>query len=130
MAGGLASTSLLIGFADTLTWTGKYSEIWDLTEKNWTNSAGQEVAWVNNNDAVFDDTAESFTVRFTNNAVRARDILFNAENVYTVTNNGSKGYLYYATSIRKTGSGTLLFRPASSLLLNELSTGFFSDGVK
>lgn len=129
MAGGLASTSLLIGFADTLTltWTGKYSEIWDLTEKNWTNSDGQEVAWVNNSDALFNDGAESFTVRFTNNAVRANCVVFNTSGAFVITNSASKQYLYSADSIRKLGTGTLNVNPASSTLINEISAGIFVD---
>ena len=128
MVGGLVSTSVLTGFADTLTWTGKYSEIWDLTEKNWTNSVGEEVAWVNNNDAVFDDTALSFTVRFTNNAVRAGNVLFATEKVYTVTNNATGQHLFFATLIKKAGSGSLLFHPATHILLNQLGVGFFCEG--
>ena len=125
---GVVSILALTGSSEVLTWTGKYSDVWDLTEKNWTNSVGEEVAFVKNSDAVIDDTAQSFTVKFTNNAVRAGNVLFDTERVYTVTNNADKGYLYSATSIRKTGSGSLLFRPYASLLLNVLSTGFFSDG--
>ena len=115
MVGGLVSTSVVTGFADTLTWTGKYSEIWDLTEKNWTNSVGEEVAWVNNSDALFNDGAESFTVRFTNNAVRANCVVFNTSGAFVITNSASKQYLYSADSIRKLGTGTLNVNPASSV---------------
>jgi len=33
--------AMFVAFGETYTWTGKYSEIWDLTEKNWTNSIGE-----------------------------------------------------------------------------------------
>ena len=125
---GIAALAMSVAFGETYTWTGKYSDIWDNAEKNWTNSVGEEVAYVNNNDAVFDDTALSFTVRFTNNAVRAANVLFDTEKVYTVTNDATYQYLYSATSIKKTGSGSLLFHPMTHILLNELGSGFFSEG--
>lgn len=125
---GVVSILALTGFSEVLTWTGKYSDVWDRTEKNWKNENGEEVAFVNSSDAVFDDSAASFMVRFTNNKVRAANILLNTERIYTITNDANAGYLFSATSIRKTGSGSLLFRPCSGILLNELSTGFFSEG--
>ena len=53
---GVVSILALTGSSEVLTWTGKYSDVWDKTEKNWTNEKGEEVAYVNYSNAVFDDT--------------------------------------------------------------------------
>lgn len=113
--------------AQPLTWTGRYSEIWDLTEKNWVNSLGEEVAFTNNAHAVFDDTAESFTVRFTNNAVKASTVIFDTDSTYTLTNSATMQYLMSATAIRKRGEGQLVMFPGKSILLHTVAEGFFVD---
>ena len=48
-AGGLS--------AETLTWTGTESAVWDLTAVNWTNELGEATAWVNGSDALFPSNA-------------------------------------------------------------------------
>ena len=124
---GVVSILALTGFSEVLTWTGKYSDVWDLTEKNWTNSVGEEVAFVNNSDALFDDNALCFSVRFTNNAVHAGHVVFDTAGIYSLTNNGSRQYLYSATSIRKRGNGQLNAFPQSSVLIYSLTEGIFVD---
>ena len=123
----IASLLTGTGLADVLTWTGKYSDIWDLTEKNWTNSVGEEVAWDNYSDAVFNDSAECFTVRFTNNAIHAGHVVFDTAGIYALTNKAAKQYLYSATSIRKRGEGQLNVCPGSSILVNSLTEGIFAE---
>ena len=43
--------------AETLTWTGAESDVWDLTAANWTNESGVATAWVNGSDALFTSAA-------------------------------------------------------------------------
>ena len=43
--------------AETLTWTGAESAVWDLTAVNWTNESGVATAWVNGSDALFTSAA-------------------------------------------------------------------------
>ena len=124
---GVVSILALTGSSEVLTWTGKYSDVWDLTEKNWTNSVGEEVAFVDNSDALFDDNALCFSVRFTNNAVHAGHVVFDTAGIYSLTNNGSRQYLYSATSIRKRGNGQLNAFPQSSVLIYSLTEGIFVD---
>ena len=45
--------------AETLTWTGAESAVWDLTAVNWTNESGVATAWVNGSDALFPAAATS-----------------------------------------------------------------------
>lgn len=124
---GAVSVSVLTGFAETLTWTGRYSDIWDLVEKNWTNSVGEEVAWGNYSDALFNDGASCFTVRFTNNTVNANHVVFDTAGVYALTNSASRQYLYSAASIRKRGEGRLNICPGASILVNSLTEGIFAE---
>ena len=124
---GAVSVSVLTGFAETLTWTGRYSDIWDLVEKNWTNSVGEEVAWGNYSDALFNDGASCFTVRFTNNSVNANHVVFDTAGVYALTNSASRQYLYSAASIRKRGEGRLNICPGASILVNSLTEGIFAE---
>ncbi len=46
--------------AETLTWTGTESAVWDLTAVNWTNESGVATAWVNGSDALFADDTGSY----------------------------------------------------------------------
>ena len=45
--------------AETLTWTGAESAVWDMTAVNWTNESGVETAWVDGSDALFTADADS-----------------------------------------------------------------------
>lgn len=58
---GLAIGALAAGClsAETLTWTGAESAVWDLTAVNWTNESGVATAWVNGSDALFTSDAVS-----------------------------------------------------------------------
>ena len=57
----LSAGSLL---AETLTWTGEESAVWDLNALNWTNESGVATAWVNGSSATF-TTGTVFTVSVT-----------------------------------------------------------------
>ncbi len=45
--------------AETLTWTGAESSVWDLTAVNWKNASGVPTAWVDGSDALFTADAAS-----------------------------------------------------------------------
>ena len=97
------------GLADVLTWTGKYSDIWDLTEKNWTNSVGEEVEFSDGDSVLFTvDGGKSLTVEIGSN-LTVSNAVFNigAESEMTLITNVSAKAITECLTFTKMGDGTL-----------------------
>ena len=124
--------------AETLTWTGAESSVWDLTAVNWTNESGVATAWVNGNDALFPTEATS-PVRVTgdvelrNLTLAMRNTIFdwqdgggsltfvsdaaNPTNYITLYNESKHNQL----SVRVNSAGPLVKQGNSVLALNNAS---------
>ena len=111
---GIANTGVILmdRAPTTITWTGSYSNRWDLQQSiNWSESPSQLAVFFPGDDVVFDDSAAETTVAIDGNLAPA--------SVTVATNNGyviSGGTLSGSGSLMKSGSGSLTI--ASELGIN------------
>lgn len=137
--------------AETLTWTGAESSVWDLTAVNWTNESGVATAWVNGNDALFPTEATSPVrvagdVELRNLTLALRNTIFdwrddggsltfvsndaNPTNYITLYNESQHNQL----SVRVNSAGPLVKQGNSVLALNNsnnnLAGGLFQQSAQ
>ncbi|MBR4653657.1 MAG: autotransporter-associated beta strand repeat-containing protein [Kiritimatiellae bacterium] len=125
----IVAMSFIVGPASAeLKWTGRYSNVWDLSALNFENENGEEVAFTAGSDVRFDDTAQEKTVFFAMNKKAMGTLIVSNSVDYVFTNIVKTGYLDSISRLRKQGSGKLAFTGGAYVaLIHDYGEGLFVD---
>jgi autotransporter-associated beta strand protein len=113
---GLMATSstatLTVGNPANLEWHGYASSAWDVSSANWFNldTSVANISFANNDSALFDDNATSFTPSL-NGVLTPSSVTVSAANNYDFT---GSGYLSGSMSLTKANTGTLILETANN----------------
>lgn len=124
---GLAA--LVVGnLSAALTWTGRYSQKWNTTEKNWIDGQGNETLFTAGADVLLDDTAAETTVFIDATLTAGTVVVSNTTaKTYLITNTASASTLKQIAAFRKKGDGRLVFSAGKGATVRDFGAGLFVE---